>query len=57
MWIPIRHDPQSKILRLVGGASRESRPNMPLLAVEQLRKIESDALEVKYASFSLCLHW
>ena len=30
---------------------------MRLLAVEQLRKIEKDALEVKFASVSLCLHW
>ena len=36
-----------------GGTSRESRPNMRLLAVEQLRKIEND---VNIASFSLCLH-
>ena len=48
---------RSKILRLVGGTSRESRPNMRLLAVDQLRKIENDALEVNVASFSLCLHW
>jgi hypothetical protein len=30
---------------------------MRLVAVEQLRKIENDALEVNIASFSLCLHW
>ena len=30
---------------------------MRLLAVEQLRKTENDALEVNFASFSLCLHW
>ena len=39
-----------------GGASQESRPNMRLVAVEQLRKIENDALEINIALFSLCLH-
>jgi hypothetical protein len=34
-----------------------SRPNMRLLAVGQLHKIENDALEVNIASFCLCLHW
>ena len=29
---------------------------MRLVAVEQLRKIENDALEVNIASFRLCLH-
>ena len=45
--------PPDPILRLVGGTSRESRPNMRSLAVEQLRKTENDALEVNFASFSL----
>ena len=48
-------DPKSCVQ--LGGTSRESRPNMRLLAVEQLRKIENDALEVNFVSFSLCLHW
>ena len=40
-----------------GETSRESRPNMRLVAVDQLRKIENDALEANIASFSLRLHW
>ena len=47
-------DPKSCIF--LRGASQESRPNMRLVAVEQLRKIENDALEINIASFSLCLH-
>ena len=44
----------SKILRLVGGnkTSLESRPNMRLVAVEQLREIESDALEINLVSLA-----
>ena len=38
------------------GTSRESRPSMRLLAVEQLRKIENDALEVNIVSFLACVY-
>ena len=48
--------PPIQNLAFLGGASQESRPNMRLVAMEQLRKIENDALEINIASFSLCLH-
>ena len=35
-------------LAFMGGTSRESRPNMRLVAVEQLRKIEKNCFRSKY---------
>ena len=49
--------PDPKILNLVGGDFPGKLPNMRLVAVEQLCKMEYVALEVNIASFSLCLHW
>ena len=51
------HPARSKILNLVGGDFPGKLPNMRLVAVEQLCKMEYVALEVNIASFSLCLHW
>ena len=49
--------PDPKSCLQLGETSRESRPNMRLVAVEQLHKIENNVFEVNVASFSLCSHW
>jgi len=40
----------------LGEISRESRPNMRLVVVEQLRKIENNGLEINIILFSLYLY-